>query len=89
MDQPAFLLNIACLLPAMFNRKAADTPKVGTSRVLVKASPAFGRRCLLKKTRTFLFLPRVVLEFGKFNCRSLREEEGVGAKFDLFSEEGR
>ena len=30
--------------------RAAETPKVGISRVLVKASPAFGRRPLLKNT---------------------------------------
>ena len=41
--------------------RAAETPKVGISRVLVKASPAFGRRRLVK-TRTILFLPRVVLD---------------------------
>ena len=39
---PAFLLNIADLRPAMFTERAVETPKVGTSRVLVK-SPAFSK----------------------------------------------
>ena len=37
---------------------AAETPKVGVSRVLVKASPAFGRRRLHKNTDSFVFAPR-------------------------------
>ena len=59
---------------------------MGISRVLVKASPAFGRRRLLKKHGLFLFLPRVVLNIWKSSIVVVRamEEEGVGAKFDLF-----
>ena len=49
---------------------------------------AFGRRRLLKKHGLYCCRASF-LTFGKFNCRGLREEEGVGAKFDLFSEEGR
>ena len=49
-----------------------ETQKVGIRRVLVKASPAFGRRRLLKKkTLTFCFCPASFLTFGKVNCRSL------------------
>ena len=52
------------------------------SRVLVKASPAFGRRRLLKKHGLYCFSPASFLTFGKLIVV-------VGAKFDLFSAEGR
>ena len=42
---------------------------MGISRVLVKASPAFGRRHLLKKHGQNCFCPALFLTFGKFNCR--------------------
>ena len=70
----------------------AETPKVGISRALVKASPAFGRRRLLKKHGLYCFCPASFLTFGrKVNCLGPwgRKEEGIGAKIDLFSGEAR
>ena len=72
----------------MFSRKAAEGPKGGMGRLLVKASPVFGRRRLLKKTRTILFLPTSFLTFGKSIVVVRGEdEEGVSAKIDLSSGE--
>ena len=60
--------------------RAAETPKVGISSVLVKAPS--------QKTRTTKFCPASFLTFGKFNCRSPRgRRRRIGAEIDLFSRE--
>ena len=45
--------------------KPAETPKVGISRVCVKASPAFGRRRLLTNTDCFVFAHRGLFQEGE------------------------
>ena len=48
----------------------------GLGQNLVKASPAFGQRRLLKKHGLYCFCPSSFLTFGQFNCRSPREGGG-------------
>ena len=57
--------------------RAAETPKVGISRVLVKASPAFGRRRLLKNHGLYCFCPRVVLPEQSHVLLTLKQKTKV------------
>ena len=74
--------------------RPVETPKVGISRVCVKASPAFGRRRLHTNTDNIVFARRA----GLFQCGATEKREKrkkkrkkvqrkIGAKIDLFSEE--
>ena len=59
---------------------------VGISRVLVKASWGLWPATPSQKTRTMLFLPRIVLDIrDSIVVVHSGKEEGIGAKIDFLS----
>ena len=78
----------------MFRSRPAETPKVGVSRVCVKASPAFGRRRLHTNTDSIVLasaaarLTPLALKKKKKKKEKKKVQREIGAKIDRFSRGG-